>query len=241
MLDNLEQLVAGVAVVGELLGECPGLVLLVTSREPLHLAREHQYEVPELAEPDAIELLVTRAHTVAPRLHVDSDLARRICARLDCLPLTIELAASRTQDLSLTEILARLDRSLPLLTGGPRDAPRRQRTLRATIDWSYELLNRDEQRLFARLTVFAGGCTLDGNRDRLPGTDSTRCTRSSIAASCGAKDARYWMLHTLREYALERLEQSGDDVQLRHAHAEWLVELLTRKGSLSRDGPTRSR
>jgi predicted ATPase len=134
LLDNLEQLTAGTAVLGELIAECPDVTLLVTSREPLLLAGEQQYEVPVLERVDAVELFITRAHAVKPTIEVGADIAERICERLDCLPLAIELAAARTKALSPAEILARLDTRLPLLTGGPRDAPRRQRTLSATID-----------------------------------------------------------------------------------------------------------
>jgi len=184
VLDNLEQLAEGSAVLAKMLGACPGLTLLVTSREPLRLAGEQQYEVPVLAPADAVELFTTRAQAVKPDLQVDPDAATRICERLDCLPLAIELAAARTKALAPSEILARLDRSLPLLTGGPRDAPRRQQTLEATIDWSYKLLSAEEQRLFARLGVFAGGCRWP---PRKPSARPhwTLCRRSSIEASSG--------------------------------------------------------
>ena len=124
LLDNLEQLAPGTAVLGELLASCPGLALLVSSREPLHLAGEQQYDVPVLVHAEAIELFINRAQAVAPRLNVDPGLAGAICERLDCLPLAIELAAARTKALSPAEILERLDQRLPLLTDGPaRRAP----------------------------------------------------------------------------------------------------------------------
>ena len=160
VLDNLEQLADGSAVLAMLLSACPGLTLLVTSREPLHLAGEQQYEVPVLEPEDAVALFESRTQAVVPALIVHPKLANAICARLDYLPLAIELAAARTKAIAPGEILARLDSRLPLLTGGPRDAPRRQQTLRATIDWSYELLDDEQRRLFARLAVFAGGCAL---------------------------------------------------------------------------------
>ena len=134
VLDNLEQLAEGAAVLGKLLTACPEIVLLATSREPLHLAGERQYEVPVLAHAEAVELFTTRAKDVAAGRCFDPALTGAICQRLDCLPLAIELAAARTKALSPSEILTRLDNSLVLLTGGPRDAPQRQRTLRATID-----------------------------------------------------------------------------------------------------------
>ena len=225
VLDNLEHLVDGSTVLGELLASCPGLVLLVTSREPLHLAGECQYDVPVLADEEAIELFIARVQAVMPRLTVDSTLALRICERLDCLPLAIELAAARTKTLSPAEVLARLERRLPVLGDGPRDAPRRQRTLRATIEWSYELLGDAEQRLFARLSVFAGGFTLaaveavcDAGLDTL----AALVDRSLVLVD----GERYGMLETLREYALERLECRGEGHELRSRHAHWFVELL---------------
>jgi hypothetical protein len=203
--------------------------LLVTSREPLHLAAERQYEVPVLTHSDAAELFTARAQAIAPRRFVDQALAAAIAERVDRLPLAIELGAARTKALSLEEILARLDSRLPVLVGGPRDAPRRQRTLRATIDWSYELLDLDERRLFARLAVFAGGCTL-----------------AAAEAVCGAKldmlqalvdrslvltdGERYLMLLIIHEYALERLEETGEADDMRHAHARWFVGLLDAEG-----------
>ncbi len=225
VLDNLEQLAAGTAVLGELLAACPGLTLLVTSREPLHLSGERQYEVPVLDLADAVELFTTRAQAIKPDVEFRAELTAAICERLDCLPLAIELAAARTRVLPAEEILAQLERRLPLLTGGPRDAPHRQRTLRATIDWSYDLLNSREQRLFARMGVFAGGCTLaaaeavcDAELDDLQALVGRSLIRSD--------GERFWMLQTLREYALEQLEQTGEEEALRRAHADWLIELL---------------
>jgi AAA domain len=133
VLDNLEHLAEGGAVLGQLLAACPRLALLVTGREPLHLAGERQYDVPMLVRADAIALFIARSHAVAPRLIVDPAVAAMICERLDCLPLAIELAAARTKALSPEQIVGRLDRRLPFLTGGPRDAPQRQHTLKATI------------------------------------------------------------------------------------------------------------
>ncbi|HWJ50392.1 MAG TPA: BTAD domain-containing putative transcriptional regulator, partial [Solirubrobacteraceae bacterium] len=225
LLDNLEQLAPGTAVLGELLASCPGLALLVSSREPLHLAGEQQYDVPVLVHAEAIELFINRAQAVAPRLNVDPGLAGAICERLDCLPLAIELAAARTKALSPAEILERLDQRLPLLTDGPRDAPRRQRTLKAAIDWSYDLLDDEEQRLFARLAVFAGGCTLAAAATVCQAeldTLQALVDRSLVRVHGG----RYWMLQTLREYALEKLDEAGEASELRGLHAHWLVELL---------------
>jgi predicted ATPase len=228
VLDNLEQLAAHTAILGELLARCPHLRLLVTSREPLHLAGEQQYEVPVLQPADAVELFTARAHAVAPYLSVDPDLAGQISERLDRLPLAIELAAARTKTLPPTEILTRLQQRLPVLAAGPRDAPRRQHTLQATIDWSYQLLTRHEQQLFARLGVFSGGFTLpaaeavcDADLDTLQALTD----RSLIRVD----DGRYAMLETLREYALAKLTETGLTDELRRRHAQWLVELLQPK------------
>jgi predicted ATPase/DNA-binding SARP family transcriptional activator len=225
VLDNLEQLAEGTGVLAEFLSACPGLTLLVTSREPLHLGSEHQYEVPVLTAGDAVDLFLARSRAIVSGAAVDPEFACRICERLDCLPLAIELAAARTKALAPVKIFARLERALPLLTGGPRDAPRRQHTLRATLDWSYELLTKSQMRLFGQLAVFAGGCTLqaaeavcDADIDVL---------EALVDRSLVVRDgARYTMLQTIHEYALERLEHSTDADPTRDAHAQWLVGLL---------------
>ena len=229
VLDNLEQLAEGTGVLGELLAACSGVTLLVTSREPLHLAREQQYEVPVLAVADAVEMFVRRAQAIAPQRSIDPALAAEICKRLDCLPLAIELAAARTKALSATELLARLEKGLPLLTGGPRDAPRRQQTLKATIDWGYQLLTPDERRLFARLAVFTGGCTLPA-AEAVCGAQVDTVQALVDRSLVRTDNERYWMLQTIRQYALERLEETGEEDALRHAHARWLVDQLGREG-----------
>ena len=225
VLDNLEQLADGSAVLAEVLSACPGLTLLVTSREPLHLAGERQYEVPVLEPEDAVALFESRTQAVVPGLLVHPKLADAICARLDYLPLAIELAAARTKALAPGDILMRLDTRLPLLTGGPRDAPRRQQTLRATLDWSYELLDAEQRRLFARLAVFAGGCTFDAAEAVCDaGLDTLQAL---VDRSLVRRDGeRYWMLPTLREYGLERLQQTGEAEELRRLHARWFVEFI---------------
>ena len=228
ILDNLEQLVAGAGRVAALLAQCPSVMMLATSRAPLRVSAEQQYELPGLADHDATELFITRAHAVAPEADVDPAVALKVCDRLDGLPLAIELAAARSKTLSAAQLLGRLDQRLPVLTAGPRDAPGRQRTLRATIDWSYELLEDDGKRLFARLAVFNGGCTL-----------------AAAEAVCGAQldvlqalvdhslvrtdGDRYWLLETIREYALDRLEESGESEPLSAAHAEWFAAWLVRE------------
>jgi predicted ATPase/DNA-binding SARP family transcriptional activator len=229
VLDNLEQLTAGAAVLGELSSGCPGVKMLATSREPLHLTGEQQYEVSGLERDHAIELFTTRARAIRPRVNVDPDLAAAICERLDQLPLAIELAAARSKILSPAEILERLDAHLPVLSHGPRDAPRRQRTLNATIDWSHELLNDKEQRVFARLAVFAGGFTLPAAQAACQAeleTLQALVDRSLLKIN----SERYWMLQTIRQYALEKLQESGEADEVRQLHAQWLVELLRTEG-----------
>src|SRR5687768_14540386 len=160
LLDNFEHLTPAAADLAPLLAACPNLTLLVTSREPLHLAGEHEYAVDPLQRSEAVELFMTRALAARRDIVANGEVAL-ICERLDDLPLAIELAAARLKVLSPAVSLERLEQRLPLLAGGTRDAPERQRTLRATIEWSHELLTPDEQRLFARLAVFRGGCTLE--------------------------------------------------------------------------------
>ncbi len=178
VLDNFEQVLAAAPLVAELLAAAPAVTVLVTSRTVLHLSGEHEFPVPPLALPDptalplvdqliqspAVVLFVERARATRPDFGLTDAHApavAEICRRLDGLPLAIELAAARSKLLSPPALLARLECRLPLLTGGPRDLPIRQQTLRSTIDWSYDLLDQRERTLFARLGVFVGGCTLE--------------------------------------------------------------------------------
>jgi Adenylate and Guanylate cyclase catalytic domain/AAA ATPase domain len=173
LLDNLEQVLAVAPALSELLERCPKLGLLVTSRALLRIAGERDYPVDPLPEADAVELFRTRAVTSEPL-----EAVYEICRRLDGLPLALELAAARTRLLSPVQLLERLERALPVLTGGRRDAPERQRTLRATIEWSYELLEPGEQELFRRLSVFAGSFTLASAETNEP---SRLCWRTSVS------------------------------------------------------------
>jgi tetratricopeptide (TPR) repeat protein len=201
----------------------PNLKRLVTSREPLHLAAEREYPVPPLREDEAVALFGERARAVKPEF-ADDDAVLEICRRLDCLPLALELAAARVKALSTEDLLQRLDKRLPMLTGGPRDAPERQRTLRATIAWSYELLTPDAQRVFARLAVFTGGFTLEAAEE---------VCRAHVDAIIELVDKnllrregqRYFMLETIGEYALERLLGDGELTELRRRHAEYYLGL----------------
>jgi predicted ATPase/class 3 adenylate cyclase len=237
LLDNFEHLVAAAADLAPLLSACPNLALLVTSREPLHLGGEHEYAVDPLEPAQAVELFLTRA-LAARRDFVANGEVALICERLDNLPLAIELAAARVKILSPAALLARLEQRLPMLGGGTRDAPERQRTLRATIEWSHELLDPDEQRLFAGLAVFRGGCTLEAAEAV---ADADLDTLGSLVDKSLVRlrgDDRFWMLETIREFAAERLEASGEADELRRRHAAFFLalaeeaEVLVRKDSL---------
>ncbi len=160
VFDNFEQVIEGAADLAGVLGDCPNLDILATSREPLHIGGEHEYPVPPLAPDDGVALFVTRARAIDPTFAAD-DAVIEICRRLDDLPLAIELAAARIRALSTEQILARLEQRLSLLTGGARDLPERQRTLRGAIEWSHDLLSPDEQTVFRRFAVFRAGCTLE--------------------------------------------------------------------------------
>jgi predicted ATPase/DNA-binding SARP family transcriptional activator len=217
VLDNFEQLVDAAGDIAALLAAAADLTVIATSRTPLHLQGEHEYPVAPLPEPDAVELFVERAKAIKPDFAANGEVVG-ICRRLDGLPLALELAAARVKVLAPDALLARLERRLPLLTGGARDLPERQRTLSAVIEWSHDLLDADEQRLFARLAVFLGGCTLeaaeavcDATLDLLAALVDKSLVRE--------REGRFQMLETIREYASERLEASGDADELRRRHA----------------------
>jgi predicted ATPase/class 3 adenylate cyclase len=222
VLDNFEQLLDSVSRVGDLLAQLPPLTLLVTSREPLHLAAEHEYPVAPLREREALSLFIARATAAKPDFD-DEGPVLEICRRLDCLPLALELAAARVKALSADELLERLDRRLPILTGGPRDAPERQRTLRATIAWSYELLTAEEKRVFARLAVFTGSSSLEA-AEQVCQADLDTIAALIDKSLLGREGDRYFMLETIGEYALECLEKSGELEELQQRHAEYFLE-----------------
>jgi predicted ATPase len=226
LFDNFEQVVDAAPDLGALVSACPNLDVLVTSRERLRVQGEQTYPVPPLAESDGEALFLTRARAVDPAF-APSDAVRELCLRLDELPLAIELAAARTALFSPEQLLARLSQRLDLLTGS-RDADPRQQTLRATIEWSYELLSDDEQRLFRRLAVFSGGCTYEAAEqvaDAEPDTLQSLLDKSLLRKRDSALGPRYWMLETIREYAAEQLEGSGEVEVLCRRHAEWLLAL----------------
>ena len=219
VFDNFEQVVEAASDVAALLTSCPQLDVVVTSREPLHVTGERQYPVPPLLPDEGVDFFLARARAVEPGLEAHEDAAAEICRRLDDLPLALELAAARVSALSLEQMRQRLERRLPLLTGGARDLPERQQTLQATMAWSHELLEAGERRLFARLSVFSGACTLevaeavaDADLDLLQSLVEKNLLRHG-------KD-RYSMLETIREYARDRLEDSGEAEDLCGRHAD---------------------
>ncbi len=223
LFDNFEQVVEAARGVSALLGECPQLEVIVTSREPLHLAGEQEYPVPPFIAEEGVDFFTARARAVKPDFAVD-EAVPEICRRLDELPLALELAASRVKALSTEQILSRLERRLPLLTGGNRDAPERQRTLTATIEWSYDLLSSEEQRLFAGLSAFAGGCTLDA-AETVCGAELDTLQSLVEKSLLRFTSERYWMLETISEYSAQCLEASGEASSIRRRHAEHFLTL----------------
>ena len=217
VLDNFEHLLDAAAGVAETIGSCPHLTVLVTSRAPLHVDGEWEVAVDPLREQEAIELFVQRAMAVTSEFAPNGEVAE-ICKRLDCLPLAIELAAARVKALAPFVLLERLEQRLPILAGGSRSAPERQRTLRATIAWSYDLLTAPEQNVFARLAVFAGGCTLEA-AEEICGADVDTIASLVDKSLLRRTGDRYWMLETIREFAAERLDQLADVNMLRDRHA----------------------
>jgi predicted ATPase/DNA-binding CsgD family transcriptional regulator len=252
-LDNFEHVAEAAPAVAELLVDCPHLEVLVTSRAALHLSGEHEFPVPPLSlpraappqDPDdlgrhgAVALFVERTRAIKPYFRLteaNAGAVAGICARLDGLPLAIELAAARVKLLPPEALLARLEHRLPLLTGGARDLPARQRTLRDTIRWSYDLLEEEERRLFRRLSVFVGGCTLraveavggtagDGALEALDSAASLVDQNLLHRMEREDGEPRLAMLETVREYGLERLRESGEEEAVRRAHAGYYLAL----------------
>ena len=270
VLDNFEQIIPAASLISDLLAASPGLKVLVTSRTTLDIYGEHHYDVPPLDLPDlanlppggalqsypAVELFVRRAQAVAPRFTLTEENGPsivEICARLDGLPLAIELAAARSRLFDPLSILRRLDRRLPLLSGGPRDRTPRQQSLRGAINWSYDLLNDAEKSLFRRLSVFVGGCTLEtvdeskfwqsnfgaepdpGPAHNGAGLYAQAPTAEDLISSLAGKsllqrhdvggEVRFIQLETVREYAAEQLEASGEGEEARDRHAWYYLAL----------------
>ena len=263
VLDNFEHVAAAATVVAQLLAGCPKLTILTTSRAPLHLVGEHTVAVPPLALPgarrpslaalaqsDAVSLFVLRARAAKADFVLTEQNAPAIaalCAQLDGLPLAIELAAARVRTLSPRAILTRLDQKLDLLTGGPRDAPARLRTMRDAIGWSFDLLDDRERAIFRRLAVFAGGASLQATRWVTAEGGEVRAADSHFPTDTGSLlavpdalvalidhsllqydeqsdgEPRFSMLETVRAYAMERLQASGEAATIERRHAAWLI------------------
>ncbi|MGH2603592.1 MAG: ATP-binding protein, partial [Dehalococcoidia bacterium] len=273
VLDNVEQVVEAAPRIAELLHACPHLKVLATSRVVLRLSAEHDVPIFPLASPSvgdwpslanvasfpAVQLFVARARAASPAFALtpaNAAAVAAICARLDGLPLALELAAVRIPTLPPGALLARLERALPLLTGGARDQPDRLRTMRTAIAWSYDLLGDEEQRLFWRLAVFAGGFGLDAaeyvaegggvaRREaesgdtfstafRLPPSASvldglTSLVDASLVCQVAgplAEEPRYQMLETVREFGIEQLTASGEEREVRAAHAAYFLSVV---------------
>ncbi len=238
LLDNFEHLLDAAPAVAGLLATGSTVKVLTTSRAPLRVEGEREYPLDPLPEDDALELLTERALAVRPDFTPD-EATREICRRLEGLPLAIELAASRLRSLGSGALLGRLERRLPVLTSGRRDVPERQRTLRATIEWSYDLLDPELRRLFARLGVFVTFSLEAAEEVADAGLDAVdRLVEASLLKHLG--EDRYLMLETIRELALERLEAAGELDEIRRRHAEFFLE-LARSANLNveADGPMR--
>jgi predicted ATPase/DNA-binding XRE family transcriptional regulator len=250
VLDNFEHLLGAAPLVRDLIQSCPSVQILVTSREILHLSAEREFPVPPLTVPDlnqtqdlqalaqydAVALFVDRAQAARPDFVLTRDNASSIaaiCHRLDGLPLALELAAARIRLFPPQALLGRVSRGLDLLTGGARDRPARQQTLRGTIDWSYSLLSPEEQTLVARLSVFMGGCTPDaaevvctaGADWSITAVDGlVSLIQKSLLRQDGERESRFGMLQTIQEYAVEKLEERGEAQEVRRRHALYFLE-----------------
>jgi predicted ATPase len=266
ILDNFEHVVEAAPIVADLLGGCPNVTVLVTSRVRLRLAGEREHAVPPLGLAEqyggtrgddaaaAVRLFVARAQAIAEDFALTPESAPivlAICRRLDGLPLAIELAAARIKVIPPGALLARLDRRLPLLTGGPRDSPARQQTMRDAISWSYDLLEPPEQALFRHLAVFVGGVTLEAaetvcsgvgepNHGILDGLASL--VDNSLVRQAEGSDGqqRFVMLETIREYGLEQLEARGEADEGFQRHVDWCLGLAERNWGTVVLGPVRA-
>lgn len=251
ILDNMEQVLDAAPLISEVLAACPRLKALVTSREVLHVTGEREFSVPPLALPPESATLPEQIYSLAaPRLFMDrateakrdfratdedARIIAEICRRLDGLPLAIELAAARVRFLTPSALLSRLDRRLAVLTGGPRDLPARQQTLRAAISWSHDLLDERDRMVFRRVSVFAGGWTLDAAEAVCGLADDPLATIDALASLADKSlllreelpdgDARFGMLSTIRELAVEHLESSGERDATRRRHADYFLRL----------------
>jgi predicted ATPase len=265
LLDNFEHVLSVAPSLSELLAACAGLKIVVTSRAALNLRGEQEYPVPTLdfsATPttaaeamkcEAVNLFVDRARMANPRFELTDDNAAtvaEICARLDGLPLAIELAAARVRLLSPESLLERLENRLDVLARGPRDLPERQQTVRALLDWDYDLLDESERVAFRRLSVFAGGFTLAAAEATLFGDDKHEFDMLDMLESLLRKslvrehspllgESRFGMLNMLREYARTKLEESGESALVRKRHAEYFLGLAERGSPQLREADQR--
>jgi predicted ATPase len=268
LLDNCEHLVEAVARLAEtLLSHCPNLTVLATSREPLRIPGEVTWRVPSLSLPrlvpgapaeesleaESVRLFATRAAEAAPGFELggdNADAVAALCHRLDGMPLAIELAAARVSVLTPAQIVERLDHSLDLLSAGPRTAMTRQQTLRATLAWSFELLEADEQVLLRRLAVFAGGFGLEAAEDVCAEAPLRRSEavavlgrlidKSLVHVEEGSEDRRYRLLETVRQYAVERLEDAGERSAFERRHRDWYLALAESDPTPAGDLPART-
>jgi predicted ATPase/DNA-binding XRE family transcriptional regulator len=237
IIDNFEHVVEAAPAITQLLADCPELNVMVTSRVALRLYGEREYPVKPLVEDDAVRLFVDRAQGVKPDFELapgNTAAVTTICQRLDGLPLALELAAARVRVLTPDALVQHLERPLRALTGGARDLPWRQQTLRATLAWSHDLLDPTEQVLFRRVAVFAGGMTFDAvqatvgvlGQELLDGLESLT-SKSLVYQHTVGGHARFAMLETLREFALEKLAESDDEATTRRAHARYYLHWLS--------------
>ncbi|HYI25155.1 MAG TPA: helix-turn-helix domain-containing protein, partial [Thermomicrobiales bacterium] len=266
VLDNFEQVTGAANVVARLLRHCPGLLLIVTSRRPLHLEGEHEYPVPpldvpasgrngslaELARVPSVAVFLQRARAVRPDFAVSASNAAEIaelCRHLEGLPLALELAAARVKVLSPRAILANYSRRLELLTGGGPDRPTRLQTMRGAIDWSFALLSHSEQAVFRRLAVFAGSASLDAipavtGYDLPPNPPMLDILGSLIDHSLVIREERangdisFRMLEVIREFAAEQLDAAGESAATHRLHAEWFLD-YARAAREDFEGPNR--
>jgi len=261
VLDNLEHLLPATPLISELLAASAGLSVLATSRVLLRLSGEHAFPVPplgvplghggasssDLAQSEAVQLFLERARAIRPSLELDDATAAaiaRICRLLDGLPLAIELAAARANVLSPQAMVTRLERRLPLLSGGARDRPHRQQTMHNAIAWSFDLLSAEEKALARRLSVFVGGFSLEAAEAviggfAVPGIDVLEGIGSLVDKSLlrpadqEGDSPRFFMLETIREYALEQMERAGEAASAADAHAEWFMALARRADAVA--------
>ena len=223
VLDNLEQVVDAAPRIADLLAAAPSAIVLATSRAALRLLSEHEHPVPPLRGDDSVALFCRRARAVQPSFEPSAAI-EEICARLEGLPLAIELAAARTRVLPPDLLLERLEHRLPMLVGGARDLPERQRTLEATIAWSFELLEPEDRVAFARFSVFADGSRLEA-AEAVCETTVDVLERLADNSLLRIADGRIAMLETIREFAAARLAESPDEQRVRHRHLAWFVAL----------------